>query len=95
MQGESEGTEMTGEHPLGTNTQLETSSSEQEPSIERKGHVVMFHEKILGTIFPLLTVHLQFRPQCVNKKTKQKTSLLDIYISHAGMSMQSMAHFVT
>lgn len=37
MQGEEEGTEMEGEDPLGTNTQLETSSSEQESSVERKG----------------------------------------------------------
>lgn len=37
MQGEEEGPEMEGEHPLGINTQLETSSSEQESSVERKG----------------------------------------------------------
>lgn len=37
MLGDKEGTVMEGEHPLGTNTQLETSSSEQESSVERKG----------------------------------------------------------
>lgn len=44
MQGEEEGTEMEGEHPLGTNTQLETSSSEQESSVE-----VLVHEELWST----------------------------------------------
>lgn len=35
VQGEMEGIEVAGEQPLGTNTKLETSSSEQESSVEK------------------------------------------------------------
>lgn len=97
MQGEREGTEMAGEHPLGTNTQLETSSSEQQSSMERKGSCCEAC-KTLGTILPLLCFFWLYTsvwawPPCVN--IAEKTTLRDIHIFHAGKSMQSMAHFST
>lgn len=97
MQGEREGTEMAGEHPLGTNTQLDTSSSEQESSVERKGSCCEAC-RTLRTILPLLCFLWHYTlvwawPPCVN--IAEKTTLLGIHISHAGKSMPGTAHFST